>query len=154
MEYIRGMERKRMSLSWELGELKSAIEAARILIEELDSEQLANKHSEKVAPQAATAVLTLVGGRLEDLCRVLAGELDPSQMFGQHNDKPRIVDDDAKDPDLYLNAWESEESMTEVTRLCRQIAQAQPSQAVITEMIARLWNLVRSLDLERRTGVP
>ena len=105
---------KTISLSWELNCLRDAIEAARILAEELHTDHFINTHAERMAPLGIEAVLSLVELRLDDLMRVLRGELDPIHLFAHHNNKPRLEDREGaeKDPYVFFEEWGFDEQET------------------------------------------
>ena len=106
----------KLSLSWELGELRQAIEAARMLIDHLAHHHLFDGYSQRVAASAAASVLWLVDSRMLDLGRVLRGELDPARMVTPYNRSEPL---EADDPDHYFEAWNLDQIKSELERIER-----------------------------------
>ena len=73
---------KKVSVEWELGVLKDAVDAATLLAEGAGQELDEIAH-ERLQPIAA--VLTLVSCRLTHVGRVLRGELEPWTLTAPHN---------------------------------------------------------------------
>jgi hypothetical protein len=90
---------KKISVSHELTESALALAGARLLIELTVNEDTGSEHDARTAPRAASAILSLVGCRLSDLCRAMRGDLDPATLAAQHNEV-----EDGPEPDLYLRA--------------------------------------------------
>ena len=89
-------KKKIVSLTGELGELRRALQAALLLSDGLDHDQLATGEDVRRAPGAISAVLELVLLRLRDLARVVSGDLDPALFWAGHNaadEKPHPSDD-------------------------------------------------------------
>lgn len=91
---------KRISLSYEIDGLRAAISAARILVDEHATNHLSSPHDERIVPEAASAVLSLVDSRAKDLCRVLRQEKDPAALWCHVN-----AVDSADGDDLVLVGW-------------------------------------------------
>ncbi len=95
------MNSKRVRLGWELSTLHDAIEGARILVDGIAHDGHETEHNDRRAPISASAILALVCVRLNDLGRVLRGELDPEKLAAPHNVTSA---DDYGDDDLILAA--------------------------------------------------
>lgn len=93
--------RKRIVLSWELGELADTLEAARMLSEAIVTEQLGPDHDRRQAPRALTAMLSITWARLRDLTRVVRGDLDPARILAPHND----AGSSSLPQEIVLKAW-------------------------------------------------
>ena len=102
------MARKTVALGWELMEIQQAVDAARILIDGIQYDQLGNDHDVKAAPGAASATLALVGLRLRDLCRAVQGTKNPAEIYAHHN-----ASHDGHGDDTYLNEWSNTRSLSE-----------------------------------------
>lgn len=75
----------RVSLHSELFTLLSAIEGARILADELTTDQFPTEHDGRMASHAIAAILALVQVRGADLGRVIRQEDDPWRFRAAHN---------------------------------------------------------------------
>lgn len=82
----------RVRLGWELATLEAALEGARILTDSNRHGGLQTEHDDRVALPAASAITSLVALRMRDLCRVLRGEKDATDVVAPHNQT------DANDP--------------------------------------------------------
>jgi len=91
---------KRISLAAEVDELRAAISAARILVDEHATLHIGSPHDERLVPAAVSAVLTLVDMRAKDVCRVLRREKDPAAIWSHTNAVQTNVPDD-----LVLVGW-------------------------------------------------
>lgn len=101
------IDRKVVSVTAELSELRRALHAALLLSEGLDQGQLATDGDVRRAPGAISAVLVLVIVRLRDLGRVVTGSTDPGEFWTDQNAaaaEPQASDD----PDVYLEQWNNE----------------------------------------------
>lgn len=92
---------KRVRLGWELATLEAALEGARILTDATRHGGLHTEHDDRVALPAASAITSLVTLRMRDLCRVLRGEKDVSDVLAPHNQTDA---DDPGDDDLILSS--------------------------------------------------
>lgn len=79
------MKRRRISLAWELEELEQALEAARMLCDASSQEQHGTEHDARIAPRVTSAVLTLIGQRLQLLIRAVHGNVAGEVLAGGHN---------------------------------------------------------------------
>ncbi len=79
------MKRRRISLAWELEELEQALEAARMLCDASSQEQYGTEHDARIAPRVTSAVLTLIGQRLQLLIRAVHGHVAGEVLAGGHN---------------------------------------------------------------------
>lgn len=89
-------------LSWELGELADALEAARMLSEAIVTEQLGPDHDRRHAPRALTAMLSITWARLRDLTRAVRGDMDPGQILTAYND----AGSSSLPEEIVLKAWD------------------------------------------------
>lgn len=89
----------RVRIGWELATLEAALEGARILTDATRHGGLQTEHDDRVALPAASAITSLVTLRMRDLCRVLRGEKDVSDILAPHN---RTDSGDPGDDDLLL----------------------------------------------------
>ena len=101
--------KKRLSVSYELTEVAYALDGVRLLIELGSSDQAASEHDARAAPLAASAITSLVGCRLRDLCRAMRGDLDPDLLLTAFNES-----DGGPDQDLYLVDRTARRRRTEV----------------------------------------
>lgn len=107
------MARRKMSLSRELYTLMNAIEAGRILSDQLGTQQYATPYDEHRAPHAAAAILVLVGERIRNLRRAIQDDIDPRILVGNHNVEPDDDDIDSdheeNNSDVYLTERSAEQ---------------------------------------------
>lgn len=73
---------RRIALGWELMSIQAAIDGARILVDGIANSQFSSEHDDKAAPQAASAMLSLVSLRLRDLWRAVQGTTNPADPVG------------------------------------------------------------------------
>ncbi|MFH0899244.1 MAG: hypothetical protein V2A73_01315 [Pseudomonadota bacterium] len=95
---------KTMHLSYELEEIRHAVEAAHLLVDALVNESLEMEEDKLEAPRAASAVLALVSSRLNDVCRVIHGTVDPAAILARHNDGVQT-----DEPEVVFHPWSPEE---------------------------------------------
>lgn len=100
--------KKTLSLGWELMEIQSAVEGARILIDGIRQQQFGSEHDEKVAPHAASAALTLVSLRLRDLWRAVQGMANPAETIWAHHNATDLRAGDEHHDDIYMTGWSAE----------------------------------------------
>lgn len=89
---------RNVSLHSELFTLLSAIEGARILADELITEQFGAEHDLHQAPHAIAAILSLVQVRGTDLGRVIRREEDPWRFRAAHNATSTTLPEDVTFP--------------------------------------------------------
>ena len=116
------MGSERISLAWELAELAAAMDAAQLLVDAHRHGQLAEAEEERVAPRAASAVLSLARQRTALLMGATQGTVDPRRVLGRHN---HVGEEEAGDvEDVLLSAWSDGERLRrlrdEVRRLERR----------------------------------
>ncbi|MBM7117660.1 hypothetical protein [Archangium primigenium] len=75
-----------VSLDLELLTLADAIRGAEMLADYQARQGFMDEASEKDAPVCVFSILSLVGGRLKQLRRVVRGEEDPVHLWGPHNE--------------------------------------------------------------------
>jgi hypothetical protein len=73
------------SLGYEVSQLKHALLGVRMLVDLVGQHRAQDAHDAQAAPWAASALLTLIYVRLEDLGGVLRGELDPARLWVSTN---------------------------------------------------------------------
>lgn len=91
-------------LSWELGEIQSALEASTLILDHLSNQQLATEEEERIAPRLAAAVTNLAITRLHGVCRALRQEVDPRLLLNSYNSEPDGKDID-RDHLVVLRSW-------------------------------------------------
>lgn len=89
---------RRVSLHAEMSLLFAAIEGARILADEITTNQFSTEHDERMAPEAIAAILSLVKIRGADLGRVLRREKDPTGILAAHNATTTTLPEDITFP--------------------------------------------------------
>ncbi|WNG28416.1 hypothetical protein F0U62_33730 [Cystobacter fuscus] len=96
-----------VSLDLELLTLANATRGAEILADYLTRQGFLDDPSEKDAPVCVFSILSLVGGRLDQLRRVVRGEEDPAHIWAAHN-ASTLTDSLADvDGDIVLFAWKA-----------------------------------------------
>jgi hypothetical protein len=93
------------SLGFELAEVGNAIAGVRMLIDMIDETRARDEYDEFMAPQAASAILTMIHTRLLDVGRVLRGEINPSQIWTPTNSTMPGTDDDPLVHDMIFPPW-------------------------------------------------
>lgn len=99
---------KRVALSYEIGEIADTIEAARVLSEAIETNQLGSDYDRRRAPRALTAVLALAWARLRDVTRVVRGDLDPAAIHAHFNS----IEVSSLPNEIVLKAWNSTRKVT------------------------------------------
>ncbi|WPB78079.1 hypothetical protein KYC5002_02790 [Archangium violaceum] len=94
-----------VSLDLELSTIETAMRGAEILADYQIRQGYLDGESEKDAPECVFSILSLLGGRLEQVRRVIRGEEDPERLWGAHNaiSLPESLDD--VDGDIVLFPW-------------------------------------------------
>jgi hypothetical protein len=94
-----------VSLDLELSTIEAAIRGAEILADYQMRQGYLDEESEKDAPECVFSILSLLGGRLEQVRRVIRGEGDPELIWGPHNaiSLPESLAD--VDGDIVLFPW-------------------------------------------------
>ncbi len=77
---------KAVSLRYELDALRDAVQAARMLADATRHRTAGDAHDQARAPDACSAVLALVGTRLQLLDLVISGEASPRLLLAHHNE--------------------------------------------------------------------
>ena len=104
---VRSPEPMAVSLDLELLTLASATLGAEILADYQLRQGFMDEPSEKDAPESVCAILSLVGGRLEQLRRVVRGEEDPARIWAAHNASTLTESLADFDGDIVLFAWKA-----------------------------------------------
>lgn len=112
------MPRHVWSLADELATLAHAVEAAR---RTADAASLSTNTASgcTATAEALAGSLALVAARLDDLGRVVRGELDPRRMWAPHNAVASDAETDAGD--ITFRAWGPKRRATEARRVLAQI---------------------------------
>ena len=102
---VRKPEPRVVSLDLELATLESATRGAEILADLESRYGLMDEDMEEDTPVSIMSILALVGGRFEQLRRVIRGEEDPGNIWGPQNaiGLPESLAD--VDGDILLFAW-------------------------------------------------
>jgi hypothetical protein len=102
---VRKPEPRVVSLDLELATLESATRGAEILADLESRHGLMDEDMEEDTPVSIMSILALVGGRFEQLRRVIRGEEDPGNIWGPQNaiGLPESLAD--VDGDILLFAW-------------------------------------------------
>ncbi|WNG45900.1 hypothetical protein F0U60_18605 [Archangium minus] len=74
-----------VSLDLELSTIEAAMRGAEILADYQMRQGYLDEESEVDAPECVFSILSLLGGRLEQVRRVIRGEEDPERLWGAHN---------------------------------------------------------------------
>lgn len=100
-----GPEPRAVSLDLELSTLATATRGAEILADYQSRQGFLDEETEVDAPGCIMSILALVGGRLQQLRRVIRGEENPSHMRTPHNviTLPESLAD--LDGDIILFPW-------------------------------------------------
>ncbi len=85
---------KAVSLRYELATLEEAVLAARMLADTARHRMAGDAHDQARAPDACSAVLALVGARLQLLDLVIGGEVSPRLVLAHHNETPLDTEED------------------------------------------------------------
>jgi hypothetical protein len=104
---VRSPEPMAVSLDLELLTLASATRGAEILADYQLRQGFMDEPSEQDAPESVCAILSLVGGRLEQLRRVVRGEEDPAHIWAAHNASTLTESLADFDGDIVLFAWKA-----------------------------------------------
>jgi hypothetical protein len=81
----RSREPRAISLDLELSTIGAAMRGAEILADYQIRQGYLDEESERDAPESVFSILALLGGRLEQVRRVIRGEEDPERIWGAHN---------------------------------------------------------------------
>ena len=101
------LERKAISLSYEIQDLTSVLEGARVLAEAVRTDQLATEHDTELAPTSVISILTLAIARLQLLDAVVRGQMTAARLWTAHNDtRPTPLPGDDRDVRLRCAARE------------------------------------------------
>lgn len=92
-------EDRGLCVASEVDEVADAIDAARLLAECLEQEQLATAEDARRAPRLVTAVLNIALARLRQLASASRGSVDPSVLIAPHNQET------GSNSGLRLRAW-------------------------------------------------
>jgi hypothetical protein len=94
-----------VSLDLELSTIEAAMRGAEILADYQMRQGYLDEESEVDAPECVFSILSLLGGRLEQVRRVIRGEEDPERLWGAHNaiSIPESLAD--VDGDIVLFPW-------------------------------------------------
>jgi hypothetical protein len=93
--------RGQLHLRRELAEIRSAIDAARILGEAVATSQLGPERDHRQAPRALTSLLSLIGKRLRELQRAVGkaeAGVEPSRAEPPRAESPRAEPSRAEPP--------------------------------------------------------
>ncbi|WP_143177370.1 hypothetical protein [Cystobacter ferrugineus] len=96
-----------VSLDLELLTLANATRGAEILADYVTRQGFLDDPSEKDAPVCVFSILSLVGGRLDQLRRVVRGEEDPAHIWAAHNASTLTESLADVDGDIVLFAWKA-----------------------------------------------
>jgi len=96
-----------ISIGLELATISDGIDAARLLANELRTEQFGYEEDFRRAPRLIEAVLALAVARLDLLQRAIGGSVDPHWLATAYN-QPLPPIDDAEQQDVILDAWSPE----------------------------------------------
>lgn len=102
------MKPKRISLSYELAEIVSALGAVRVLAEELAHGQFETQHDYERAPRWIAAVTGVVLERLRLLTRAMTGNVDPKLLWSHVNAAPPGVEDEPEVEDVVIVEWSAQ----------------------------------------------
>ena len=102
---VRRRDPLAVSLDLELSTLERAMRGAEILAAYQIRQGFLDEESEKDAPECVFSILSLLGGRFEQVRRVIRGEEDPGRILGPHNSisLPESLAD--VDGDIVLFPW-------------------------------------------------
>lgn len=96
-----------ISLALELSTIGEAIDAARLLADEMSTEQFGHEEDFRRAPRLIEGVLALAVARVDLLQRAIRGGLDPRQLTTAYN-RPWPPSDDPEQQDVVLESWSPE----------------------------------------------
>lgn len=74
-----------VDLGLELGQIGSAIQAARILTEQLAFDGILSLEDKKIVPSTISATLSLVTCRIQILIQAVEGSIDPKMLWCSRN---------------------------------------------------------------------
>jgi hypothetical protein len=77
--------RKAVSLLFEVGELEGAVDAARLLVFDLEGQSMPGSPEAFRAIMAVGSVLSLILCRLKMLRGVISGDIEPGLLLARHN---------------------------------------------------------------------
>jgi len=97
----------RISLGRELDVISDAVDAARLLADEITTEQFSREQDFNRAPRLIKSVLSLAVARMELLQRAIGGSVDPRWLATSYN-RPLPASDDREQQDVILDAWSPE----------------------------------------------
>ena len=98
------MDSKKVSVRFEISVMRNAIEAARLLVGNIELGLHQSDHDRRVAPHAIAAVLALTSERAGRLMHVLGGGIDPADILSPENEIEAGGEAEA-DEDLFLRPW-------------------------------------------------
>ncbi|MBL4634765.1 MAG: hypothetical protein JKY56_12905 [Kofleriaceae bacterium] len=102
---------RHLCLSWEVGQLADAVNAAGILLDQLNGDALCSEFAKRQAGDSAAAVLCMVASRLSDLGRALRGELNPKELLTRYNESG-----ESDGTESHLREWSQEDVREELLR--------------------------------------
>lgn len=115
---MREGPRKRLSVSAELNDLRSALEGIRLLLDRFAGEPPESWTMLSSLPRSVVALVELLDHRVRHLDRAVRGHVDPGDLWASHSGFGP-ADDEEKD--VRLVAWSPE---LHVRHLRRQVGQA------------------------------
>lgn len=89
-----------IGLTFELGQIADALEAASILVDAQATDQLATEEQMRRTPRAVAAVLGLVQQRLKLVTGAIRHQVDPGLLLSPANDVTGWMKDD--DPEIRI----------------------------------------------------
>ena len=107
--------KKQLDASSEVLEIRSAVEAARILLDLVANSGVPDDETERALPRCTSAVLTLATSRMKALARAMGGSIDPAELVEHHN---KTVGDGG----VALTAWTDVRREQEAQRELRRVA--------------------------------
>jgi hypothetical protein len=103
---------KRLSLRFELDEMRVAVEAARILSDLARHRSASDAHDQETVPHAVSAVLALIECRMHLVLRAISGDLDSKLLLAHHNET-RAAPEEVAGEDILLDAVDPSDSRDE-----------------------------------------
>lgn len=118
----------RVSLRDELANLARALEALRLLVDELRHDQLATERDRERVPHVVSAVVGLAIARLRLLQHVIGGSLNPQLLAEEFNEA--VARSEVEGEDLIVQEWDAgrrlEAASAELSRARRSAQRKKP----------------------------
>jgi hypothetical protein len=102
---FRSLEPMALSLDLELATLARATRGAQILAELQSRHGLMDESMEKDAPECVFSILALVGGRIDQLRRVVRSEENPANLWAPHNEVAIPEPLEGLEGDIIMFSW-------------------------------------------------